>query len=266
MERFWTIKIIQNSLCNMDRNIGSLKFNFDNKTKISFMKNLLLSSLALIISLFIINYGYSQRQNTSAETLSLLIGLCNDYGGKVYVPDHQTRKYFITDFYSDEERILENFKEIIKSSNLDEDSFIYNTQDDNPNGKMTTFIFSEKYYKAFNSYYKFKQADFMYAEVDDDEIEYKVLVGEIKKSKFKTKIEKIMFLKGAFIRHGSINDNNKYVYTLANSLSKKNIIQQLLRETGSKILEYKEDRDRIPAVQTIIFEPDKELKRILLKM
>ncbi|MBP2833849.1 hypothetical protein J8281_16760 [Aquimarina sp. U1-2] len=195
------------------------------------------------------------------DTMSLLIGMFNDYGGRTYVPNHPTYKYLITDFYNGQTEALNQFSKHLKNSGLDINHFnIFNENDSiiNP----MTFILSEKYHQLFHSYYIYKKANFLHTDEHDNE--YIFYWGRLKRSKFKTRKQKLMFLKGAFIREGRVNQKGQYQYRLANSGTKITMIRKFLRQTGSKIIEYKIAENNTPTGQTITFEPSDELKNLLI--
>lgn len=201
----------------------------------------------------------SQVHSNSNNELFILLGLINDYGGKNYLPNHPSEKYKITDFYFLETESLNYFKKTIASSStLESEDFEYIIDSsDNP----ITSVYSKKHFIEFNQFYKFKKANFKY--IDDNDKEFEFYKGKLKPSVFENKQQGLAFLKGAFVRHGEIDENGVYKFQLNNSQSKYKVIYKLLKKTGSNVLSYSINNETIPSSQVIFFKPSSELRKAI---
>lgn len=218
----------------------------------------------LIFGVIFLNVGKSNCQTKcDLQDLSFLIGLMNDYGGKIYIPQHHQKKYFITDFYFNQKKSYDTFISALKTSNFDITKF-ESLKDTLENSANSISIFSKRYYKYFNNYYSFKRKDYNY--IDEDDEEYVLYVGFLKANKFKTTKEKLLFLKGAFVRNGRIDSRGNYVYSFGNSLSKYKVVYKFLRKTGSKIISYSNNKNTTPSTQKIVFIPCDNFKIMLDRM
>ncbi|MDT8414157.1 MAG: hypothetical protein RQ735_02160 [Flavobacteriaceae bacterium] len=217
--------------------------------------------LILITFLFGFQSAHCQVNNKDDEQIYFLMGLMNDYLGRVYSPNDPAKKYFITDFYSSEQKALEAFVSAIKTSQMKISDFEI-SKDGEVDIPAYTTISSEKFINLFNQFYRFKKADYKYE--DKKGKEFSFYWGIIKYSKFKNNTHKKLFLKGAFIRSGSITLDGNYQYVYSNPISKHNLTTRFLNSLGCKILEYKEITETIPASVTIIFKPTEELKNFLI--
>ncbi len=218
--------------------------------------------LLTVIFVFIVGYNWSQSKKDTTDIItSVLIGLLSDEGGRNDIPTHPRLKYRITYFYFGEQNALESFKKYIKESSifkLEEFKF-QKSEHENP----VTAVFSKEHFLLFNNYYKYKKANFLFTDADDEN--YVFYWGRLKKSKFKSKNQKLMFLKGAFIRNGSISNKGKYRYGFSNSASKYKLVYRFLKQTGSKILSCRSSKKTTPGSVVILFEPSEELKKVIDK-
>lgn len=220
------------------------------------------ANLIVTIFLFIFNLEMGYCQKYKKTDISFLIGLMNDYGGKVNLPNHSREKYLITDFYSGQSKAKDSFVSKIEKSGLGLDNFeIIKGKGENP----ITFIYSEKYGSVFNNYYKFKKADFKVYVDESDDVDYDLLIGEIDVFKFKEKQHMMQFLKGAFIRNGKIDEERRFMYRFGNSVSKDKTVLDFLKKIGIEILDYKVSKNTIPIIQTIYFQPSDEFEKFLLE-
>lgn len=90
-----------------------------------------------------------------------------------------------------------------------------------------------------------------------------VFTGKIKTDIFKTKLQKISYLVGAYVRHGGQKDK-LYTVRIANSISTFPACMKLLKELGCKDIK-SEITESVPFNYYIEFTPTDELKYYLSK-
>ena len=190
------------------------------------------------------------------EDLSFLIGLMNDYGGKPFLPNHPKENNYITNFYSGQSESLEQFKLGILKVNLKMEDFEFIEGDgDSP----ITRVYSSKYSKLFNSYYKFKKSDDFYYDDEALDKEFLVKTGMLKKNKFKQKHQKKQFLKGCFIRNGVIINDQLYEFRFSNSSSKYKLTKLLCKDLHLEIVKTEVNKKTTPASMIIHFKPKEDV-------
>ena len=92
-----------------------------------------------------------------------------------------------------------------------------------------------------------------------------VYVGSIKNSVFKTDVQRLSFVAGAYLRFGGKNDSISFV-SIANSTSKVEVLAELLKELKCTNVKYVVKNDYIPCGRTVYFTPTNELKRYFTEM
>ena len=189
----------------------------------------------LLINLFfiiILGFNPSMIGIEKKYDLSLLIGLMNDYGGKQFLPNHPKEKNFITDFYFNQNKSLEQFKLAIIASGLEIQYFEFiKESSESPLIK----VYSSKYVDLFNSFYRFrKRGEFYDDNLDKD---FVVKIGKLKKNAFKNELQKLNFLRGCFIRNGREISENLYELKFSNSVSKYRLVKKFCQDLGIKIID-----------------------------
>ncbi|MCM5663620.1 hypothetical protein [Galbibacter mesophilus] len=175
--------------------------------------------------------------------------------GYTYIPNAKKKRFLVTYFYSGQKKALDSFMVGIPKSGLDINRFRVETPDNDENSP--SFIYSEKYIDKFHSFYKFKKMDVMYTDKEDKD--FYIYSGHLKISKFKTREQKLQFLKGTYIRNGSLDEEGNYILRYPH-----NIVPQFLESTGSRIIKIRSE-ELIGGAPTIIFEPSAELKELIEK-
>lgn len=218
-----------------------------------------ISKLFLKIVFFIIllslNEGYSQNENEEKAKICYLIGLINSSEGYSYIPHSPEKSSLITYFYSGQKIALDSFKIGLKRTKLNLDYFNFETEKniDNP----PTKVYSIKYLDTFHSFFRFKKLDAIYTNDEDDE--FNIFLGKLKTSEFKTREQKLQFIKGAYIRNKV--KMNKGIYKMIYSGDPS--VKKLLKATGSKIISLKKNSTLIGGHPYIIFEPSEDLNILI---
>jgi serine/threonine protein kinase len=90
-----------------------------------------------------------------------------------------------------------------------------------------------------------------------------IYTGSLKQKVFETKLQKLSFITGAYIRYGS-QFNSLYQISVANSTSKVKILEILLKDLGCTDVVY-EIREAIPYGHTVYFTPTTELEKYFIR-
>jgi len=200
-----------------------------------------------------------------------LLGTLGDYLGRYKTKNDD----FIDDYYKGETLLIsyimnmyhDEFPEFIVEKN----QYPYNS--------VTDILKSKKIAEKINSFYNYKssggyrvdQSIFKFKgqelrkKMDDiaksTEPKDTVYEGTMKSNLFKTNLQKISFIIGAYSRYGEVNEN-KYCIRLVNSNSKYGYCVEILKQLKCKNIEIK-IIENIPTSQLIYFEPSQELKKYL---
>ncbi len=207
------------------------------------MKTLYLSLLTLI---FPYNFhAFAQTENKSLNEF-IILGTLNDYMGRKLDP----RQENLLDRYDPSEGMM---KSII-------DSLIKATYSNEVHTKMEIGVntISSKFLATrFNGFYSYTESG-SYTRQGKP-----ILKGKLRENIMQKDQEKLAFLAGAFLRFGSISDT-AYRITIANSLSKANVCNKLLKELGCKPY-YNIRRNYIPVGHDVFFHPTPKVLAYLKK-
>lgn len=118
-------------------------------------------------------------------------------------------------------------------------------------------IYSTAIEKEFEQYYNYKPSNSYTSKTHEP-----ILKGVLNPDVFKNDQQKLSFLAGVYSRFGQDNDT-AYCIRVANSMSKVQICNQLLKEFNCK--PYYEIVNNIPTGHVLYFHPDKKVKRYLDK-
>ncbi len=86
-----------------------------------------------------------------------------------------------------------------------------------------------------------------------------IYTGKLKLDIFKTELQKISFIVGAYIRFGDYI-NSKYQISIPNSASKVSVLVKLLKDIGCSDVKYEIKNKYIPVGHTVFFYPTDGLK------
>jgi hypothetical protein len=189
--------------------------------------------------------AYAQTVNKSLNEFFIL-GTLKDYMGR----DLDPRQEKLLDRYDPSEGVM---KSII-------DSLVRTTYPKKKYQEMeigVTTISSNFLATRFNGFYSFNRSG---AFTPDGR---EVLVGKLKDNIMQNEQEKLAFLAGAFLRFGSINDSTYCIY-IANSLSKAEVCNKLLKELGCRP-SYNILRNLIPTGHVVYFHPTQKVMAYLKK-
>jgi len=186
------------------------------------------------------------------ELPELLVGMFNDYNGRQFIPDSPEKSKLVTRFYCSQKKLSELFVDSLKILNKE-----LNFEIEVKNNGLIE-IYSTEFSTFFNRYYKYSlDEDFGYE--DENEIEYDVYRGRLNKNLFKGKKQKLSFLVGTFLRHGTFLNENEICLDFANSPNHFRIAKKFLRKLNLKITETSVcDEITIPCAQKITFELNNE--------
>lgn len=202
------------------------------------MKNKILITLLLIS-----NFLFSQN-NYKLDQDSFILGMFNDYNGRLIALTHNKESSQLTSFYCSQNKLKQVFLDTLKK--------YYNTDDVKVENGV---VYSKSLAKHFNNYYKIKKVE--YSGFAYDGIDYDAYSLTLKSKIFTTNDKKISFILGAFYRYGKI-ENNEVLIKIANSISHFRTIQNFLKKVGFKYHTKEICHDCIPVVRTVVFTPSKE--------
>ncbi|MEL7270872.1 MAG: hypothetical protein AAGL34_14965 [Bacteroidota bacterium] len=211
-------------------------------------------TVSLLILTLLTSYGLFAQLND--ENIYLLVGLSDFNKGPVRqlnLPDENNK---INEFYANDTSLVSLYKRQLEIAGFEIDGFEFrkiNTID----GLSGPAIYSTKYSSRFNSFFRAKYLFYRYEEDTDFKIKIYSLV--LKRKKFKSLNQKLLFLKGLFTRYGNVRDG---VYQIKVDSDGRNmrLIKKLIKDTDSKILHHTRTTDLIPGTQTITFMPSMILK------
>lgn len=199
-----------------------------------------------------------------------LLGTLSDYLGrqKTYKNDD-----FIDDYYKGETLLMSY---IMKIYNDESPEFVVD-KNQYPYNSVTDILKSKKIAKKINSFYNYKFEGGFKSYIDPKDKEWRkkhndfykstepkdtVYVGTMKANLFKTDLQKISFITGAYSRFGEPNET-RYCIRLFNSFSKYECCAVILEQLKCKNIEKEIINNIIPTNQLIYFKPSRELKKYL---
>jgi hypothetical protein len=203
----------------------------------------------VIISIFLFtHFIWGQENSVKIELPELLVGMFNDYNGRQFIPDSPEKSKLVTRFYCSQKKLSELFVDSLKTLNKELNFEI------EVKNKGFIEIYSTEFSAFFNRYYKYTlDKDFGYE--DENEIEYDIYRGRLNKNLFKSKNQKLSFLVGTFLRHGTFLNGNEIRLDFANSPNHFRIAKKFLRRLNLKITETSVCNEiTIPCAQRITFE------------
>ena len=216
--------------------------------------------LYLMLSILMIYNSSNLTSQECHDSIYTLIGLMDFNQGPARIPNSPDEKYKINAFFERDTLAISVFKKLLEECNFSSDHFEFR-KIKTIDGYSGPTIFSEKYSQIFNSFFEFK---YRFTSYQKDEINgFKVYSLHLKKSKFKTLNQKILFLKGLFIRYGSIDKRGNYQYKFDSNRHNMRLVIKFLKNTGSKISKREVTKNLIPGTQIISFIPSERVKVVL---
>lgn len=217
----------------------------------------------------------SQLENEANPKLILdkdyfLLGTLSDYLGRQKTYKNND---FIDNYYKDENSLMSYIMKIYS----DESPEFVVEKNQNPYSSVTEILKSEKLTEKINSFYDFKFEGGFKFYVDPKDKQWRkknndyhkstepkdtVYVGTMKANLFKTNLQKISFIIGAYSRFGELNET-RYCISLYNSASKYDYCIAILEQLKCKDIEKKISDNNIPTNQLVYFKPSRELKKYL---
>ncbi|MEC4004327.1 hypothetical protein OX283_006645 [Flavobacterium sp. SUN052] len=186
------------------------------------------------------------------------LGFVDDYLGRDFVISEKENPKTIDHIHKDEELIIKYLDSLIKVDNLSKNTienidFKYFKDSITLNcGNCDEFYFlnSKKLALKINNFYYLKPTEIQ--EVNNPKPEQLTYFAYLNEKKIKTENQRKSFLYGAFLRYGNI-ENGAYTITLANSVSKFDVLKKILKKIKCKIIKTTENVDLIPNSQIIYF-------------
>ncbi|PRZ26464.1 hypothetical protein [Flavobacterium granuli] len=199
-----------------------------------------------------------------------LLGTLSDYLGreKTYKNDD-----FVDNYYKGGTSLMSYIMKIYSDESpefvVEKNQYPYNSVQD--------ILRSKKISKKMNSFYDFKhEGGFKYF-LDPKDKEWRkkqddyykstepkdtVYVGTMKANLFKTNVQKISFIIGAYSRYGEQKET-RYCISLYNSVSKYEYCIAILKQLKCTNIEKKITDNNIPTNKLVYFKPSRELKKYL---
>jgi hypothetical protein len=236
----------------------------------------------IIVTVFAFQFVHSQNptayefqgENETNPKLILdkdyfLLGTLSDYLGreKTYKNDD-----FVDNYYKGETLLMSY---IMKTYSDESPEFVVE-KNQYPYNSVQDILRSKKICKKINSFYDFKHEGGFKYYIDPKDKEWRkknndfhksteskdtVYVGTMKANLFKTNVQKISFIIGAYSRFGEPNET-RYCIRLFNSTSKYEYCAAILKQLKCKNIE-KKIINTIPTNQLVYFKPGRELKKYL---
>jgi len=212
-----------------------------------------------LLSLLFLAYSglaLGQLNLSGLDKQSFLIGTLDDYMG------HQQTLTATTDstYYQMVDVYTQNQKDIallIDSLFRPEYNDLHITNNGAPKGIR---LYSKSLSTKINSYYRYLPSG-TYTVYHDT-----IYSGYLRQEHISTKLEKLSFLAGAFLRDGGKTDATEYFFSIPNSTSKAKLCVDLLNEFNCLDVKYNKLSSRIPVGHWITFKPSKEVLNTLRKV
>jgi len=211
-----------------------------------------------LLSLLLLAYsGFAlcQLNFSGTEKQSFLIGTLDDYNGHqqtVTATTDSTYFQFVDVYNQDQKYIALMIDSLFKNENND----FHMTNNGAPKGFR---LYSKSLSTKINSFYNFSPSG------NSTVFHDTIYTGLIKQEKFLTKLEKLSFLAGAFLRNGGKTNTNDYFFTIPNSTSKAKFCVDILNEFNC--LEVKQViLNNIPVGNWITFKPSERILSMIKKV
>ncbi len=211
----------------------------------------LLSLLFLVFS----GLAFAQLNLSGLDKQSFLIGTLDDYMGhqQTLTATNDSTYFLLVDVYAQNQK---DIALLIDSLFRTEYNDLRMTNNGAPKGIR---LYSKGLSTKINNYYNYLPSGIYTAYHDT------VYSGKLKPENISTKLEKLSFLAGAFLRDGGKTDANEYFFTIPNSTSKAKLCLDFLNEFNCMDVKYKK-LDRIPVGNWITFKPSEKVLKMLRKV
>ncbi|HFC76866.1 MAG TPA: hypothetical protein ENJ27_01410 [Candidatus Moranbacteria bacterium] len=175
----------------------------------------------------------NKKMDTKAP-LERLVGMTDDYNGRHYIAENNTKPVLVSSFYCNEKQAFTTFTNYL--------STLYPITDFGIETKKGNYyISSKKYATLFNKFYTY----------NEDKI------GLLNQALFETDDKKVNFILGTFIRYGKITEKGAIEISFSNSLSHFKAVQDFVKELKWQIMELEDTGEKnFPQIQKIVFMPD----------
>lgn len=200
----------------------------------------------LLFFLFQTNfYAFSQTEEKPLNEF-LLLGTLKDYMGRTLDP----RQKNLLDRYDPSEGVMKLLIDSLVKTTYSKK--VYQEMEIGVNTISSNFLANR-----FNAFYNYNKSS---SSTPDGR---EILTGKLKNNIMRNEQDKLAFLTGAFLRFGSIRDS-AYCISIANSLSKAEVCNTLLKELGCKPY-YNIRRNYIPVGHDVFFHPTPKVLSYLKK-
>jgi hypothetical protein len=211
-----------------------------------------------LLSLLLLTFSvltFAQLNLSGLDKQSFLTGTLDDYMGhqQTLTATTDSTYYQLVDVYTQNQK---NIALLIDSLFRPEYNDLHMTNNGAPKGIR---LYSKGLSTKINSCYNYLPSGIFTAYHDT------VYSGKLKPEHISTRLEKLSFLVGAFLKDGGKTDANEYFFTVPNSTSKAKLCVDLLSELNCMDVKYKR-LDRIPVGNWITFKPSEELLNMLRKV
>ncbi|ADY50621.1 hypothetical protein Pedsa_0032 [Pseudopedobacter saltans DSM 12145] len=207
-----------------------------------------MKTLYFLLLTWIFPYNFHALAQTENKSLNefLILGTLKDYMGRNLDP----RQENLLDRYDPSESVMKSIIDsLIRVTYPNE---VYHGIEIGANTISSKFLADR-----FNRFYSYTESSSYTTQGKP------ILTGKLRDNIMPKEKEKLAFLAGAFLRFGSISDT-AYRITIANSLSKANVCDKLLKELGCKPY-YNIRRNYIPVGHDIFFHPTPKVLAYLNK-
>lgn len=196
--------------------------------------------------------AFGQLNLSRLDKQSFLVGTLDDYMGhqQTITATTDSTYFLMVDVYSQNQK---DIALLIDSLFRIEYNDLRMTNNGAPKGIR---LYSKGLSTKINSYYNYLPSGIYTANHDT------VYSGKLKPENISTKLEKLSFLAGAFLRDGGKTDANKYFFSIPNSTSKAKLCLDLLNEFNCIDIKYKK-LDNIPVGNWITFKPSEKVLEML---
>ena len=214
-------------------------------------------------------FSNAQKEHTTLDVHYFLIGTLRDYMGR---EKYESEKDLVDAYHPSEKKLYTTINSMFYKSytNLKLNVF---------ENKKTDYIRHELRCKTLKdtieSFYTFKYSgrgtakeyiDFKTKNIDSlmksdgffEKYYDSIFTGSLKQKVFETRLQKLSFITGAYVRYGSQVESLCRI-SVANSTSKVKVLEILLKDLGCTDVVY-EIREAIPYGHTVYFTPTTELQ------